>query len=266
MTEAGWRLEETDGVRLLRCKALESIPGIAHAFSTRVASGRADFDLGPAEGESPEVRTRRKRFLSAAGIDAQRPVLLRQMHGATIVAAAETTTGAPAADGVIQCAPFQRQGLAPAVRTADCVAVIAADRHGSAVAALHAGWRGVAAAIGKGAVARFSAVGLNAADLVVALGPSILGCCYEVGSEVVDSLVGACGPADAFVGRAPSGRATVDLHRALRAQFVAAGVPPGSVQSAPFCTRCRNELFFSFRAEGAAAGRLMAAVGPGAGP
>jgi len=266
VTEAGWRLEEIDGVRLLRCTALESIPGIAHAFSTRVASGRSDFDLGPAEGESPEVRMRRATFLRAAGIDAQRPVLLRQVHGATIVDAAETIAHAPAADGVIQRAPFQRQAPAPAVRTADCVALIAADRNGSAVAALHAGWRGVAAAIGTGAVARFSAAGLNAADLVVALGPSILGCCYEVGNEVVDALVASCGPAEAYVGRAASGRATVDLHRALRAQLVAAGVPSRSVQSAPYCTRCRNDLFFSFRAEGATAGRLMAAVGPSGGP
>jgi YfiH family protein len=192
--------------------------------------------------------------------------MLRQIHGATIVDAAETPSCVPAADGVIQWAPFPRQSLAPAVRTADCVAVIAADRHGSVMAALHAGWRGVAASIGTRAVARFSGAGLAAADLVVALGPAILGCCYEVGDEVVDALVDACGPSDAYVRRASSGGATIDLHQALRAQFAAAGVPSGSIQCAPFCTRCRNDLFFSFRAEGSASGRLMAAVGRSTGP
>jgi YfiH family protein len=266
VSDAGWRLEDIEGTCLLRCEALESIPGIAHAFSTRIASGRADFDLGPADGESPEVRARRRSFLRAAAIDAERPIILRQIHGAAIVDAAEAGAVPPAADGVIRRAPYRRGGSAPAVRTADCVAILMADRHGSAVAALHAGWRGVAAAIGAGAVARFSAGGTEAVHLVVALGPAIRGCCYEVGDEVVDALSPACGPSDAYVGRAASGRATVDLHRALRAQFVASGVPAGSIASAPFCTRCRNDLFFSFRAEGTASGRLMAAIGPGAGP
>jgi len=264
--DAGWRLDESEGVRLLRCEALCSVPGIAHAFSTRIASGSADFDLGPAENESREVRTRRRSFLRAAGIDAEEPSILKQVHGATIVDAVDAGGPAPAADGVIQRAPFRRGAPAPSVRTADCVAVLVAERNGSAVAALHAGWRGVAAAIGANAVRRFSTAGLEAADLVVALGPAILGCCYEVGSEVVDALVGACGSATAYAGRASSGRQTVDLHHALCAQFVAAGVPAASIHAAPFCTRCRNDLFFSFRAEGAASGRLMAAVGPGVGP
>lgn len=266
MTEAGWRVDDIDGVRLLRCEVLESIPGIAHAFSTRRAWGRADFDLGPAEGASPEVRARRRSFLRAAGIDAACPVLLKQIHGPLILDAVDAQTVPPEADGVIQLAPFRRGAAAPAVRTADCVAVLLADRRGSAVAAVHAGWRGAAAAIGRGAVALFAAAGTSASDLIVALGPAIGGCCYEVGDEVVDALAKSCGPSEAYVGRAPSGRATVDLHRALRAQFAAAGVPSGSIESAPYCTRCRNDLFFSFRTEGSAAGRLMAAVGPGAGP
>ena len=62
------------------------------------------------------------------------------------------------------------------------------------------------------------------------------------------------------------GRSTVDLHTALRTQFAAAGVPYPSIHSAPWCTRCRTDLFFSFRAEGPAAGRLMAVIGPSAGP
>jgi hypothetical protein len=134
------------------------------------------------------------------------------------------------------------------------------------VAALHAGWRGAAAGIGTSAVERFAAEGVDAADLVVALGPAILGCCYEVGDDVVSALRAVCGtPAD-YVARSPSGSTTVDLHAAIRAQLVAAGVPAGSIHAAPWCTRCRNDLFFSFRAEGPAAGRLMAAVGPAGGP
>jgi len=266
VSETGWRLEDVEGVRLLRCAPLEAVPGVSHAFSTRVASGRADFDLGPADGASPDVVARRRRFLSVAGIDAAQPSVLKQIHGAAIVDASDTASCVPAADGVLQLAPFASGVPAPAVRTADCVAAVVAERLGSAVAVLHAGWRGAAAGIGAAAVARLSAAGALPRDLVVALGPAILGCCYEVGDEVVVALIGRCGPSDAYVRRAPSGRVWVDLHQALRAQFAAAGVPSGSVHSAPYCTRCRNDLFFSYRAEGAASGRLMAAAGPQAGP
>ena len=100
MAEAGWRIEDVDDVRLLRCEALEAIPGLAHAFSTRIADGRSDFDLGPAEGEAPDVRTRRRRFLHAAGFGAEEPAILRQVHGSVVVDGVQGWPRPPAADGV----------------------------------------------------------------------------------------------------------------------------------------------------------------------
>ena len=266
MTEAVWRLDEVDGVHLLRCAAIASSPGIAHAFSTRIAFGRANFDLGSIDREDAETGERRTAFLSAAGLGRAQPALLRQVHGGVIVDAASALRQAPAADGVIRVASRAAGVPVPAVRTADCVAVLVVDRHAAACAALHAGWRGVAAGIGTRAVMRFEAEGVAAARLVVAMGPAILGCCFEVGDDVVSALGAVCGTPAAYVARSPSGRTTVDLHAAMRAQLVAAGIPAGSVYAAPWCTRCRNDLFFSFRGEGPAAGRLMAAIGPAQGP
>jgi purine-nucleoside/S-methyl-5'-thioadenosine phosphorylase / adenosine deaminase len=266
VTAAGWRLDEVDGVLVLRSGAIESHRGIAHAFSTRVARGRADFDLGPAEDARPEAVGRRMAFLRAAGFGAAEPAILRQVHGAAIVDAAPKLDRPPAADGVIRVAGGPSGAPIPAVRTADCVAMLVADRRARAVAAVHAGWRGIAAGIGSAAVARFAAEGIAAGDLVIAMGPAILGCCYEVGGDVVSALHAVCGTPAAYRGRSASGRTTIDLHAALRGQLATAGVPDASVHAAPFCTRCRNDLFFSFRAEGSAAGRLMAAIGPPGGP
>lgn len=261
-----WRLEDRSGITLVRCQAIEAIPGVAHAFSTRVAFGRTDFDLGPAEDATGEAVDRRAAFLGAAGFGAAEPSILRQVHGADIVDAIPGLDRPPSADGVIRVAARGANAPVPAVRTADCVAVLLVDRSARASAAVHAGWRGVAAGIGSAAVARFAIEGIEAGDLVVAMGPAILGCCYEVGSDVLSALRAVCGPPAAYTARTRSGRTTVDLHAAMGAQLVAAGVPGVSIHSAPFCTRCRNDLFFSFRAEGSAAGRLMAAVGPAGGP
>jgi len=261
-----WRLDEVDGVTFVRCAALEAIPGVAHAFSTRLAFGRADFDLGPVENETFAPGSRCEAFLRAAGLGPAPAAFLTQVHGGVIVNADIRRERPPAADGSICSLRHGAPRPVPVVRTADCVAVLLVDRDATAVAAVHAGWRGVAAGIGTNAVARFASEGVAARDLVVAMGPAILGCCYEVGEDVVAALEAACGPPAPYVTRADSGEQSVDLHAALRSQFVAAEVPLESIHAAPWCTRCRPDLFYSFRGEGPATGRLIAAVGPAYGP
>jgi YfiH family protein len=236
------------GVRVARCDALDAIPGIAHAFSTRVAHGRSDFDLGPAGEVPPEVSSRRAAFCRAAGV-AGTPAVLRQLHGTTLV---EGGGGVGADGGIARFASGAT--VAPAVRSADCVTLLIADGAGSAVASVHAGWRGTAAGIAALAVRRLGALGVPAERLVAALGPAVGPCCYEVGQEVVAALGG-------FARSTGAGRSTVDLHAANSHQLTAAGVAPRAIHAAPWCTRCRNDLFFSVRAEGASAGRLMAVIG-----
>ena len=265
MGSAAWRLDEIDGVLLLRCAPIEAHRGIAHAFSTRIASGRADFDLGPAESATREVVDRRAAFLRAGGFGAAEPSILKQVHGNVLVDAIPGLERPPSADGVMRVAARGSRTPVPAVRTADCVAMLVVDRGERAAGAVHAGWRGLAAGIGSAAVSRLATEGIEPRDLVVAMGPAILGCCYEVGDDVLSALGPVCGAPAAYVSRR-AGRTTIDLHAALRAQLVAAGVPDASIHAAPFCTRCRNDLFFSYRAEGPTAGRLMAAIGPAGGP
>jgi YfiH family protein len=266
VTDPVWRLEEVDGVRLARCAALETIRGVAHAFSTRLAFGRTDFDLASVENGARTMESRSAVFFRAAGLGEAHPAILRQVHGGVIVNAEARGASPPAADGVIRVARHGAASPVPVVRTADCVAVLLVDRHATAVAALHAGWRGTAAGIGANAVTRFATEGVAPRDLIVALGPAILGCCYEVGADVVAALGAACGEPTGYVARTDSGCLSVDLHAALRRQLVAAGVPTEAIHAAPWCTCCRRDLFFSFRGEGPAAGRLMAAVGPALGP
>jgi YfiH family protein len=266
VTGGDWRLEEKEGITLARCGAIEAIPGVAHAFSTRLAHGRSDFDLGSVEDRGGDGESRCADLLRAAGLGGAQPAIIRQVHGRVIVGAESLRANPPDADGVIRVARHGASIPVPVVRTADCVAIVLVDRGASVVAAVHAGWRGTAAGIGASAVTMLAATGVDPRDLVVALGPSILGCCYEVGEEVATSLGAACGEPSRFVARTRSGRAVVDLHAALRQQLVGAGVHTDAIHAAPWCTRCRRDLFFSFRGEGPGTGRLMAVVGPASGP
>jgi YfiH family protein len=260
-----WRIEDVGGVVIARCRALASVPHLLHAFSTRQAFGGSDFDLGPAEGTDPAVAWRRRAFLVASGLGHGVPRILRQVHGRAVVDAAEPAAALPEADASFLARGSHPRGPFPAVRTADCVPVLIADSRGNACAAVHAGWRGTAACIAEAVINALRSEGCNPREAVIALGPAIGACCYDVGSEVVEAFRAAC-PDESWLAGRPGGKPRVDLHAALRSQLTRAGVPGSSIHGAPWCTRCRNDLFFSVRGEGQSTGRLMAVIGPGAAP
>jgi YfiH family protein len=250
-----WCIEESAGVRVIRCAALERFPTVRHAFSTRAGSG----DLGGPDSTGEELVERRRAFLRAAGLGWRRPTLLQQVHGAVVIDAVEAG-GASAADGAMAC-ESKDADWAPSVRWADCVPLLICSLDSSAVAAVHAGWRGTAAGIAGGAVARFGRMGVPPSALAVALGPAVGGCCYEVSDEVARAVAGASGAAGGPPADENRGRQRLDLRSALRRQLERAGVPAGSIHIAPWCTACDPSLFFSYRRDGARAGRQMASIG-----
>ena len=145
----------------------------------------------------------------------------------------------------------------PSVRTADCVPLLLGVRGGRAAAAVHAGWRGTAAGVVEAALAALTRAAGCAPDRVVAgLGPAIGACCYQVGPEVAAGV-----GSEGAVERRADGL-YLDLRTAVRERLLAGGVPARAITSAPWCTRCRADLFYSFRGEGDRAGRLMASIGP----
>ena len=162
----------------------------------------------------------------------------RQVHGRRVRVHDAAPRGfvlAGDCDGHATRAP----GLLLTVTLADCVPVFVADPTRSAVALLHAGWRGTAAGVlESGFSAMAEAFGSRAADLSVHLGPSICGQCYEVGPEVF-SAVGQ---------PAPPSAAPLDLRAVLVGRAVSAGVGDDRVSASRECTRCgAGRRYFSHR-------------------
>ena len=190
---------------------------------------------------------------------------LDQVHGcrAVQVDAAALPAGdpLPSADAAITA----RTDVAVAVKAADCVPILMAHP-GGAVAAVHAGWRGTAQGIAGAAAKQLAAAaGGSPRDVVAAIGPSIGPCCYEVGPEVRETFHVA-GFAETDLDRwflpAESPRAThvLDMWRSNRDQLVAAGVDPANVHVAGLCTATHNDWFWSYRREGARAGRMLGVI------
>ena len=124
----------------------------------------------------------------------------------------------------------------------------AGGRRTSAVAAVHAGWRGTVAHIAQSAVrAMWQEFGTEARRLHAAIGPGIGKCCYEVGAEVAAQF-GETGPGH------------IDLAEANRRQLADAGVPEAQIHVAALCTRCGGD-FHSYRRDKEKAGRMLSFVG-----
>jgi YfiH family protein len=227
-------------LRAAAVPALSAIPGLVHGFERR----------GPAD--VPETAHGARLRVAAALAGSGRLLFLRQVHGASVAEA--PWEGMPEADAALAGLPGSLLGI----QTADCLPVLLVDPGRRFVAAAHAGWRGTAAGVTARAVAALVARGSRPEDLVAALGPAIGACCYEVGDEVRE----AYGPAGApFFRPGPAGRSRLDLRAANARQLAEAGLRPDALHHVADCTRCRADLYHSWRRDGRAAGRMISFVG-----
>lgn len=224
------------------------------AFTTRTGGASAapwdSLNLGADGGDTADaVRANRAAVADALGLDAAAVTMVRQVHGADVLRVTEPThpgrylgalRGWHAADGLATATP----GLPLMVLGADCLPVLLWRRDTPAVAAAHAGWRGLVEGVIGEAV---RALG-EPARVGAAIGPGIGACCYAVSGDVRARFAASFG--DGVV----HGEA-VDLAASARAALTAAGVPAGAIQAAATCTRCEEALFFSHRGSRGRCGR-----------
>ncbi len=211
--------------------------GFAHGFSRPPG----DFGVTP-EGPAHASMAR------AVGYALDELRTCRQVHGAAVlIDPAPRESVAAEADALVL-----RAGGAAGVRTADCASILLGDKHSGAVAAVHAGWRGVVAGVLPAAVRALARTGA----LRAALGPCIGPCCFEVGAEVADALSAACGADVTRPGRGE--RPHADLGAAVVAQLAALGVQ--GVERVGGCTVCAPTGWHSFRRDGARSGRMLAVI------
>jgi hypothetical protein len=215
--------------------------------------------------EAQNVDANYDRLARWAGFDRQRLYLARQVHGAQGVQVLDQPPAeirAAEADYLFT----DRPGVTVGVITADCVPLLLADATRPAVAAAHAGWRGLVAGVIAAAVRSLVGLGSRPQDLVAGLGPCIGPCCFEVGEEVATAFADAFGGdrdivLPAGVGPTPLPKPHVDLWRAARAALMKAGVDASRIADPPGCTMCQPERFYSYRRDGARIGQQLAYIG-----
>jgi len=257
-----------------------SLPPLPESFDWIETSFGPVMTCRPLEAIAPHLFTTRSVPISspedwkavAALIGAADTALVNQVHGrevVTIRSGGARPCTRPDADALVSNDPT----VAIAVRAADCVPLLLADRKSGAVAAVHAGWRGTAAGVACAAVDALSnEFGARPEDLAAAIGPSIGVCCYEVGSELVDAFAAAGHPRHlidrwfsrprrvADASRRPGDTLYLDVPGANRDQLLLAGVPGEQIYLSGLCTAMHADVLTSYRVEKQDAGRLAGVI------
>jgi len=172
------------------------------------------------------------------------------------VAVIEASLEPVIADAVVT----RQRGLLIGVQVADCVPILLCDPEKQVVGAVHAGWRGTAEAILKKTIHIFCEKFFsNPADILVAIGPSIRQCCYEVDGDVIRAVSRATGDGAYF--RTKGDKFCLDLASANQFQALTMGVPEGNIWISDDCTFCSPEKFFSYRFSRGLAGRQAGFIG-----
>jgi len=243
---------------------LLSRAGFEHAFFTRrggVSSGaygslNLSLDVGD---RADDVAENRRRVARALGVADDAVCVPRQVHGRAVLLLDGQETGAKVATHPADAVVSDGAGIACAVRTADCVPILLADRETRRVAAVHAGWRGVVQDVVGATLDVFFARGSRPDQLIAAIGPHISVAAFEVGDEVARELA-AVSRAPGVVSTRSGGKPHVALAPIVIAQLTARGVPAAQVELLAGCTFTDRDLYFSYRRDGQKSGRQLSAI------
>lgn len=210
------------------------IPELEHFFTTRESS----------------LNSEKNKQLTAQylGIDPKNLVSPTQTHSSNVDFVKGGKNDYPETDALILT--NNEQGIY--LKFADCVPVIIYDKGQNIGAIAHAGWRGTVAQIVPKTIKKITT---NYSNIYVVIGPSIGSCCYNVGDEVINGVKNSVNDYSKLFKEN-----FVDLKLTNAQQAIDIGVPEKNIDICPYCTSCRNDLFFSYRKENGTTNRHNAVV------
>ena len=232
-------------------------PGVRAAFTLRTGGVSAppcdSLNVGVHVGDAgAAVTENRRRVRTQLRLPAE-PLWLEQVHG-TEVADLDVLSGQASEPLTADAAIARRAGSVCVMQVADCMPVLFAARDGRAVAAAHAGWRGLAAGVLEATVARLA---VAPGGLIAWLGPAIGPAHFEVGGEVRAAFLAHDAAAAQAFSPNSRGRWQCDLGALARRRLSAAGV--SAVFGGDWCTYADPLRFFSYRRDGQC-GRMAALI------
>jgi YfiH family protein len=241
---------------------------VKHCFTTRaggVSEGAFNSLNTSITKEDPIENVKRNLELvcGTIGIDYKKLVFSDQTHqdNIRVVTQADIGKGLTLSsdinntDGLMTDIP----GIPLITFYADCVPLFFLDKKNRAIAVVHSGWKGTVLKVGAKAIRQMAEVyGTKPEDCLAGIGPSIEMDCFEVGQEVAEQFAESFGNQPQIMRPLGKGKYAVDLWEVNKLMLMDAGVPENNITVSGFCTKCNEELFFSYRRDRGITGSMSA--------
>ncbi len=230
----------------------------AYSGVIAASSNRKEGNMSLSAGDTSNALKNRQLFLGNIGIDHRSLICAKQVHGVHIAVVTEKDLGKGALDyesSFADCDGFitGRPDVPMAVLTADCLPVFIYDPQKRAAGILHGGWRSSEANISGAGIRlmrdRFKS---DPSEILVAFGPAMRACCYEVSADFKSNYP--------FALLKRGGKLYMDLGLLNRSQLTAEGVREENIFDTGICTYCAQEEYFSFRREADKSGRMISVI------
>ena len=236
-------------------------PHFVHAFSPRSFESRKGVREELLLGRKTDPKSsqqHRQWFLENLNIDSKELFLVKQVHGDRVFVLDDPQKSADQVEQEAADALITHLTEKPiAVLTADCVPVILYDPERHVVGVIHAGRKGTQMRIVSKVISILSSsYGCHPKNMVMALGPAIGGCCYEVEDACIVPFREHYQGWEEFVTANSQNRFMLDLLKANEADGLGAGILKDNIHRSGECTSCNNDRWFSYRREGAT-GRII---------
>ena len=262
-------LNENKGVPYLTYNRLSDIDFIRHAFSTKhggVSKGEwTSMNFAFSRGDNPEnVIENYKIFSDAVGFDYNSLVTSSQDHHTYVRPVTKNECGIGiwkekdmmSVDALITNEP----NVTLVTHYADCTPLFFVDTVGKAIGLAHAGWRGTVGRIGEEVIKKMTSLyGTHPKDVVVAIGPAISKCCYEVDKDCAENFYNLKDLDNSkFIFPKNDGKYMIDLLETNRQIVMRAGVKEENIVLSDLCTKCNSDLLWSHRATNGHRGTMCA--------
>lgn len=258
------KIAEFEGLTYIKSPLFEKY-GVEHLFTTVKDSKkekRTDYTFR--NNDKQEILENYKKIADFFNVPIEHIVKSTQIHEDNI----EKVTHENKGMGVTKDTSFDNadgiytpeKDIPLCIFSADCVPVLIADKSKKVVMAVHAGWRGSAKNIlGKAIRILKDEYKINTEDILVAIGPAIGQCCFEVSCDVIEELGKVYKNDDCYY-KKENGKYQLDLKKFNKQLALIEGVLEENIDLCNLCTKCDSEYFHSYRREREAAGRNAAFI------
>lgn len=221
--------------------APDNICAVSSTRSGGVSQAPFDsFNLGDHVGDDAALVTQNRALLRQLAQAEAEPLWLNQMHGSHVINSQDWQSNSEA-DAIVS----RDKNHVCTIMTADCLPILLCNQQGDTVAAIHAGWRSLAAGIIEKTIAKFTG---KPHDIIAWLGPAIGADKFEVGVDVYNAFCQHSSQATQAFKATDGSHYLADIYQLARQQLVAQGVT--AIYGGDFCTFSDGQRFFSYRRDG----------------